>query len=97
MTHLSHVYPTGSSIYTTYLYRIAADADETLRRWQILKDAASHAMLDHGATITHQHGVGVDHLPYMNQEKGEHGMALIRDLYHHFDPNGIMNPGKLFV
>jgi len=96
LTHLSHVYPTGSSIYTTYIYRIAPDAEETLRRWHLLKDAASRAMLQHGATISHQHGVGIDHLPYMALEKGEIGMSAIRDLCRHFDPQGIMNPGKLF-
>jgi alkyldihydroxyacetonephosphate synthase len=96
LTHLSHIYPTGSSIYTTYIYRIAADPEETLERWKILKDAASQSILAHGATISHQHGVGVDHLPYMLKEKGEDGMALIRDLCGHFDPKGMMNPGKLF-
>jgi alkyldihydroxyacetonephosphate synthase len=96
LTHLSHVYASGSSIYTTYIYRIAADPEETLRRWKILKDAASRAMLEHGATISHQHGVGVDHLPYLVSEKGESGLSAIRDLCRHFDPQGIMNPGKLF-
>jgi alkyldihydroxyacetonephosphate synthase len=32
-THLSHVYPQGASIYTTYLFRLAADPDATLARW----------------------------------------------------------------
>ena len=44
-SHLSHVYPHGSAIYTTYLYRIALDSQETLRRWQILKGAASRAIM----------------------------------------------------
>jgi alkyldihydroxyacetonephosphate synthase len=94
-THLSHLYPYGSSIYTTYLYRIAPNPDETLRRWQALKAAASHAIIAHGGTITHQHGVGTDHLPYLAQEKGALGMAAMEDLCRRFDPTGIMNPGKL--
>jgi alkyldihydroxyacetonephosphate synthase len=94
-THLSHLYPYGSSIYTTFLYRIAPDPDETLRRWEILKRAASRAIIDHGGTITHQHGVGTDHLPYLAEEKGELGMAVLRDLCRRFDPQGIMNVGKL--
>lgn len=96
LTHLSHVYPSGSSIYTTYIYRSANDAEETLRRWKILKDAASQAIVGQGATISHQHGVGVDHLPYLVEEKGKIGMSLIRHLYSHFDPQGMMNSGKLF-
>jgi alkyldihydroxyacetonephosphate synthase len=94
-THLSHLYPYGSSIYTTYLYRVAPDPDETLRRWQVLKSAASEAILARGGTISHQHGVGTDHAPYMAREKGPLGLATIRDICHRFDPDGIMNPGKL--
>jgi alkyldihydroxyacetonephosphate synthase len=100
-THLSHLYPYGSSIYTTYLFRSAstgdraADAAETLRRWQRLKRAASQVILAHGSTISHQHGVGTDHLPYLEQEKGRLGMAALAELCRTFDPQGIMNPGKL--
>jgi alkyldihydroxyacetonephosphate synthase len=94
-THLSHVYPTGSSIYTTFLFRLAQQPDETLARWQAMKSAASQAIIGMGATITHHHGVGMDHLPYLVAEKGVLGMAAIGDLCQKFDPQGIMNPGKL--
>jgi alkyldihydroxyacetonephosphate synthase len=94
-THLSHLYPYGSSIYTTYLFRLASDPDETLRRWQRLKAAASQIIVARGGTISHQHGVGIDHMPYLPAEKGELGMAVIGDLCKRFDPKGMMNPGKL--
>lgn len=94
-THLSHLYPYGSSIYTTYLFRAAADPDETLQRWQLLKTAASQAIVARGGTISHQHGVGLDHKPYLPAEKGELGVAVIGELCRRFDPEGIMNPGKL--
>ncbi len=96
-THLSHLYPYGSSVYTTFLYRLANDPQEDLRRWQILKSAASQAIPSHGGTISHQHGVGLDHLPYLPAEKGPLGMEALRDVFRHFDPDGIMNPGKLLV
>jgi alkyldihydroxyacetonephosphate synthase len=102
-THLSHLYPYGSSIYTTYLFRLAANADrrhaadETLRRWQVLKAAASRAIVDCGGTISHQHGVGVDHLAYLPVEKGPLGMTTIGRLCQHLDPKGLMNPGKLMA
>jgi len=94
-THLSHFYPDGASLYATYLFRIAADPDETLDRWRTLKGAASRAIVGHGATITHHHGVGLDHAPYLASEKGELGMAVLRDVCARFDPKGMMNPGKL--
>jgi alkyldihydroxyacetonephosphate synthase len=96
-THLSQLYPSGASIYTSYFFRMAMDADETLSRWQALKAAASTEIVKNGGTISHQHGVGTDHLPYMAAEKGELGMAVISSLCKQFDPQGIMNPGKLIL
>ncbi|MCL4517021.1 MAG: FAD-binding oxidoreductase [Firmicutes bacterium] len=95
-THLSHAYIDGCSIYTTYVYRIADDPEETLRRWRILKELASRAIVGWGGTISHQHGVGRDHLPYLQVEKGELGMSLLRGLGEALDPGKLMNPGKLF-
>jgi alkyldihydroxyacetonephosphate synthase len=93
--HLSHVYQDGASIYITYLYRRANDPEETLRRWQILKEAASQAILAHGGTISHQHGVGSDHASYLAAEKGPLGMKALGTITKLFDPDGLMNPGKL--
>ena len=46
-------------------------------------------------TISHQHGVGKDHAPYLPVEKGELGMLAIRSLCNTFDPNTILNPETL--
>jgi len=94
-THLSHLYPYGSSMYTTYLFRLAPDPEETLHRWQGMKAAACQAIVTHGGTISHQHGVGLDHAPYLEAEKGELGMGAVRSLCTTFDPEKMMNPGKL--
>lgn len=94
-THLSHVYPYGSSVYTTYLFRLAPDPEETLQRWRSMKEAASLAVGVNGGTISHQHGVGLDHRAYLEAEKGERGIQALRSLFRHFDPHGLMNPGKL--
>jgi alkyldihydroxyacetonephosphate synthase len=96
-THLSHLYPYGTSIYTTYLFRLAPDSELTLNRWKKLKGAASKAVTSLGGTISHQHGVGTDHLPYLPIEKGELGMAAMAEICRTFDPQGMMNPGKLVV
>ena len=94
-SHVSHVYRTGASIYVTYLFRLAETAEETRERWQSLKAGASRAILDFGGTISHHHGVGIDHKPYLAAEKGEEGMKLLSNIVFGFDPEGIMNPGKL--
>ncbi len=95
-THLSHNYPSGSSIYTTYLFRLAQDPEETLHRWRLLKGTASQAIVAGGGTISHQHGVGSDHLAYLPAEKGVQGMKLLQTLAACLDPDEMMNPGKLF-
>ncbi len=60
-----------------------------------MKTAASQAIVQHGGTISHQHGVGKDHQPYLLAEKGELGIATLEALARQFDPAGIMNPGTL--
>jgi alkyldihydroxyacetonephosphate synthase len=51
--------------------------------------------VEQGGTISHQHGVGTDHAPYLAAEKGELGLSAMQALFSHFDPQQIMNPGKL--
>lgn len=94
-THLSHVYGQGSSIYTTYLYRPGASYETALARWQKLKGAASRVISQNGGTISHQHGVGRDHAPYLNAEKGPLGMAALQAAAQHFDPEQRLLPGVL--
>ena len=94
-THLSHVYSQGCSLYTTYVYRNADTYAETLTRWQILKQLASETIVNNGGTISHQHGVGKDHAPYLAVEKGELGMKVLSNLAQHFDEDKQLNPGTL--
>ncbi len=94
-SHVSHVYTNGGSMYITYLYRRAEDPRQTLQRWEKLKGAASQKIVEHGGTISHQHGVGLDHKPYLPREKGDLGMTMIEDIFQKIDPKGIMNRGKL--
>lgn len=96
-THLSHLYAQGSSAYTTYLFRVGPSYEATLDRWARLKRAASEAIVRMGGTISHQHGVGRDHAPYLPAEKGPRGMAVLEALRQHFDPEKCLNPGKLLL
>ena len=93
--HLSHTYPDGASLYITYLFRRPSDPEQTLEYWKILKRSASVLIQEHGGTISHQHGVGIDHLPYMDNEKGILGTGLIEAIINCLDPKRVMNPGKL--
>lgn len=95
MGHISHSYPDGASLYFTFIFP-RRSVDE-MAQWQAIKKAASDAIAAHGGTISHHHGAGCDHAPWLAQEKGETGMAILRALKSTLDPKGIMNPGKLGV
>jgi len=49
-----------------------------------------------GGTITGEHGVGMVKAPYLEWKVGAAGIELMKNIKRAFDPNGIMNPGKLF-
>ncbi|MDK8182420.1 FAD-linked oxidase C-terminal domain-containing protein [Paenibacillus sp. UMB4589-SE434] len=50
-----------------------------------------------GGTITGEHGVGMVKAPYLEWKVGEAGIELMKGIKQAFDPNGIMNPGKIFA
>ena len=91
--HLSHSYITGSSLYFIFLGKIAKGRE--IEQWEHLKKKAGDTVLANGGTITHHHGVGYEHAPWMEEECGPQGMQTLRALKNSLDPAGIMNPGKL--
>ncbi|MEV7023814.1 FAD-binding oxidoreductase [Kitasatospora sp. NPDC093558] len=92
LCHISHVYPTGASLYFTV---VAALGEDPLPRWGTAKHAACDAIIAAGGTITHHHAVGADHRPWMTDEIGELGVRILRAVKAELDPAGILNPGKL--
>ncbi|MGE2730308.1 FAD-binding oxidoreductase [Mycolicibacterium vaccae] len=92
LCHISHVYPTGASLYFTV---VAAQRGNPIDQWRAAKTAASQAMMRTGATITHHHAVGADHRPWMRDEIGDLGVDVLRAVKATLDPAGILNPGKL--
>jgi alkyldihydroxyacetonephosphate synthase len=91
--HVSHLYPTGASLYFTVL--AARDPADPAGQWHRAKAAASDAIVGTGATITHHHAVGRDHAPWLSREVGGLGLEMLRSLKERCDPAGIMNPGAL--
>ena len=95
-THLSHFYSTGCAIYTTYLFRLQEDPAATFALWQQMKTKASQTILALGGTISHQHGVGKDHAPYLEAEKSPLGLRWMRGFLQQTDPDGLFANGNLF-
>ena len=92
LCHISHVYPTGASLYFTV---VAGQRGNPIEQWRRAKAAASDAMVGNGGTITHHHAVGADHRPWMRAEVGDLGVEVLRAVKAVLDPAGILNPGKL--
>jgi alkyldihydroxyacetonephosphate synthase len=92
LCHISHVYPSGASLYFTVA---SAALEDPLAQWWKAKSAACDSILAAGASITHHHGVGVDHRDWYEREIGPLAVAALRAVKATLDPAGILNPGVL--
>ncbi|MFJ6531273.1 FAD-binding oxidoreductase [Microbacterium sp. NPDC091662] len=92
MCHVSHIYPTGASLYFTVLAGVRSDA---LGVWEVVKARVNDAIIASGGTISHHHAVGRDHAPWLGQEIGETGIRILRAIKRELDPSGILNPGAV--
>lgn len=93
MSHVSHVYPTGASLYFTAI--ACADPAAPVQQWQRAKAAVTAALVDAEATVTHHHAVGRDHAPWLEAEIGALGYDVLRAVKATVDPDGVLNPGVL--
>ncbi|MBI1261673.1 MAG: FAD-binding protein [Rhizobiales bacterium] len=93
MAHLSHSYPDGASLYFTFVF--PRQLEREVEQWAAIKRAASDAIIANRGTISHHHGVGLDHAAWLPEEKGEIGFNVLKALKNELDPKAVMNPGKL--
>jgi alkyldihydroxyacetonephosphate synthase len=91
--HISHVYPTGASLYFTAL--AAADTGREAEQWARAKQAANDAIVGAGGTVSHHHAVGTAHRDHIGNELSDVGLEAVRAVKERLDPSGILNPGKL--
>ena len=92
--HLSHLYPSGSSLYFTFLISGADDQDAEAR-YRAAWDQAARSCAAAGGTITHHHGVGRLKSRFLTAELGETGVDVLSRIKAALDPAGIMNPRVL--
>lgn len=91
--HVSHAYRDGASLYFTLIAPQVKGKE--LQQWLKIKRAATDCIMRNGGTLSHHHGIGRDHAPWIRQELGAKGLALLRAMKRELDPKGIMNPDKL--
>ena len=56
----------------------------------------SDALVRHGGSISAEHGIGLVKKPYLLGTRSAGEVALMRGIKRALDPNGLMNPGKVF-
>ncbi|MCH2270784.1 MAG: FAD-binding protein [SAR324 cluster bacterium] len=68
--------------------------EEELQRYQPLNDRLVERALRMGGTCTGEHGIGSGKIKYMEAEHGD-SLDLMRQIKQAFDPDNLMNPGKM--
>lgn len=82
------------NIHCNILYD-KSNEDESRRAHKAV-DELFKSVLDLGGTITGEHGVGITKLKYLPLEVGTVQLELMRGIKNVFDPDNILNPGKIF-
>ncbi|MGQ0604528.1 MAG: FAD-binding oxidoreductase [Anaerolineales bacterium] len=95
LTHLSHVYRDGASLYVTFLARSTRGRE--LEQWHQIKTAATDGIMNYGGALSHHHGVGYDHAKWLGQAEGQTGLEILHAVKRALDPQGVMNPCKLLT
>ncbi|OGU70301.1 MAG: hypothetical protein A2V93_11385 [Ignavibacteria bacterium RBG_16_34_14] len=91
--HISHTYHTGASLYFTFGCQQVPGYE--LEQYLLIKKAAEDAFIKGGATLSHHHAVGFEHMPWIKDDISETGIKAVRGLKYSLDPNNIMNPDKI--
>lgn len=91
MTHISHCYRDGASLYFTFVYPMIEGRE--IDQYLEIKSAVCDVLVSAGGTLSHHHGIGREHAKWLKAEQGKLGLKGIKALRKALDPKGIMNPG----
>ena len=69
---------------------------EFVARCQQVNELLFGLLRDFGGSVSAEHGVGLTKKPYLHYSRDATELTYLRALKQVFDPNGIMNPGKIF-
>lgn len=84
------------NLHPNFVFDAGADAAVPEVIWQAA-DELFRAALRLGGTLTGEHGVGVLKRRWLADELGDDQWELQRQITRVFDPQGILNPGKVFT
>ena len=92
MSHLSHSYHSGACLYFTFAFVMGKDP---IAEYNVVKGAIQQAFIDNGGSLSHHHGVGLEHAPWLEQDISVEGVAVMRGLFAAADPGENFNPRKI--
>lgn len=69
---------------------------EEMKRAELAVSEIFEAAIELGGTLSGEHGIGLLKAPYLEMELGKAGVELMKSIKHAWDPNHILNPGKIF-
>ncbi|PEZ84240.1 FAD-linked oxidase C-terminal domain-containing protein [Bacillus sp. AFS017274] len=69
---------------------------EEMRRVELAVADIFMAAIELGGTLSGEHGIGMMKAPFMEMELGAAGLDIMKRIKEVWDPNNIMNPGKIF-
>ena len=72
------------------------DADEVARARKCVSETFKLSV-ELGGTISGEHGIGYVKAPYLDYAVDRPTLEIMKAIKKLFDPNGILNPGKMFV
>lgn len=70
--------------------------DGFFEKCQSVNDLVFQTVQKYGGSVSAEHGVGMTKKPYLNYSRSETEIEYLKELKKVFDPNGIMNRGKIF-
>ncbi|SDZ99209.1 glycolate oxidase [Desulfuromusa kysingii] len=71
------------------------DTDQMKRAHAFFDDLYTK-VLEWGGTVSGEHGIGIAKREYLARQVGSGGVAVMKRIKTAFDPDGILNPGKIF-
>jgi glycolate oxidase len=82
------------NLHPTFLIDMQ-DKDEMARTEKAVAELFQLA-IDLDGTISGEHGIGLEKKPFLKDQIGGEGIALLQNIKRTFDPLNLLNPGKMF-
>ena len=92
MSHMSHSYHSGACLYFTFAFVFDKDP---IAEYDLVKRAIQQAFVDNDATLSHHHGVGVEHSAWLTEDISVEGVKIMAGLFASADAGDNFNPGKI--